>query len=155
MSSTVAAAVFVPIAVTSAVMQFGGGLLIDKMPIRVMLSVSLPLQTVMLVLAPNLHSVKIAFVLGIIMGMRNGFQHIVGNVVWARYFGRLHLGSITGVVSTLQVGSSALGSMPFGIARDLMGSYRTVLNGFAILPVVLAFTTLFFAKPPKRKEKVS
>ncbi len=155
LSSTVAAAVFVPIAVTSAVMQFGGGLLIDKMPIRVMLSVSLLLQTVILMMAPNLPSVTVAFTFGITVGMRNGFQHIVSNVVWARYFGRRHLGSITGIVSLLQVGSSALGSMPFGIARDLMGSYRTVLNGFAILPFVLAFITLFFAKPPERKKKES
>jgi sugar phosphate permease len=133
------------------VVQLAGGLLIDRIPVRVMLATSLLLQAVVLVMAPVLQSVEMAFGLGVLMGMRGGFQMVVSNVVWANYFGRRHLGSITGVTSTLSVAGSALGPMPFGVGRDLLGSYEGILTGFAVLPFVLAFVTLFFAKRPRRE----
>ena len=151
LSSTVTASIFFPIAATGAVVQLAGGLLIDRIPVRVMLATSLLLQAVVLVMAPVLQSVEMAFGLGVLMGMRGGFQMVVSNVVWANYFGRRHLGSITGVTSTLSVAGSALGPMPFGVGRDLLGSYEGILTGFAVLPFVLAFVTLFFAKRPRRE----
>lgn len=72
---------------------------------------------------------------------------IVGSVVWAKYFGRLQLDSITGVSLTLGVAGSALGPMPFGIARDLLGDNAAVLTGFALVSFVLALITLLFMRP--------
>ena len=40
--------------------------------------------------------------------------------------------------------------MPFGIARDLLGSYATVLTWFALLPLGLAVAVLFFGRRPKK-----
>ena len=150
LSTAVTAFVFVPMAATAAGVQLVGGFLIDRVPVRLLLATALLLQVIVLVMAPFLGSVWLAYSYGMIAGVRGGLQLIVGNVVWAKYFGRLHLGSITGVVSTLTVGGSALGPMPFGIARDLLGSYTVVLIGFATLPLILAFVTLFFVKPPHR-----
>lgn len=150
LSSTAIASVFLPIAATSAAVQFGGGILIDRIPIRIMLATALFLQAGILVMAPIVSTVETAVALGILMGIRGGLQLIVSSVVWAKFYGRRYLGSITGVASTLMVGSSALGPMPFGVARDLMGGYSEVLTGFSILPVILAFATLMYCKPPKR-----
>jgi len=150
LSAAVAASVFLPIAATAALVQLGGGILIDRVPVRVLLAFSLFLQTLALIMAPFLISVGVAYTYGLMMGVRGGLQLLVSNVVWAKYFGRLHLGSITGVTSTMLVAASALGPMPFGIARDLMGSYTTVLIGFAALPFALAIAILFFGKPPTR-----
>jgi cyanate permease len=86
------------------------------------------------------------------MGTLNGLQMIVSSVVWAKYYGRQHLGAITGVVSTILVASSALGPMPFGIARDLMGSYTTILVAFATLPFLLGVANLFYGTPPVKDE---
>ena len=151
LSSTVAASVFIPIAATGAVVQLVGGLLMDRVSVRILLALSLFLQTIGLIMAPFLSSVQLAYTFGLMMGVRGGLQLIIGNVVWAKYFGRLHLGSITGVAATISVGSSALGPMPFGIARDLMGSYTTILIGIAILPLLLALATLIFVRAPQRK----
>jgi hypothetical protein len=71
-------------------------------------------------------------------------------VIFANYYGRRHLGAIAGFSSTLLVAASALGPMPFGIARDLMGGYGPVLTTMAILPFSLAFACLFFGKPAPR-----
>lgn len=150
LSSAVAASAFLPIAAVGASVQFLGGILIDRIPIRLMVATALVLQSTALVMAPNLTSIEMAIGMGVVMGIRGGLQLIVSSVVWAKFFGRRYLGSITGVSSTLMVGSSALGPMPFGIARDWFGDYHLVLTGFAVIPVLLAVLCLIFAKTPRR-----
>ncbi|MEM7532567.1 MAG: MFS transporter [Chloroflexota bacterium] len=154
LSSTVTAFVFIPMSATAAVVQLSGGLLMDRIPVRILLAIALCLQAVILVMAPFLGSIELAYVYGILAGTRGGLFMIVRSVIWAKYFGRQHLGSITGVVSTLNVAGSALGPMPFGIARDLMGNYQTVLIGFAVLPLIFAVATLLYVHPPKRSDIV-
>ena len=99
-------------------------------------------------MAPFLVSVEAALLYGVLAGVRNGLQLIISNVIWAKYYGRLHLGSITGITSTAMVASSALGPMPFGFARDLMGSYTVILVGMALIPFSLAVATLRYARTP-------
>jgi sugar phosphate permease len=153
LSSTVAASVFIPIAATGALAQLGSGILIDRVSIRLMLALALLIEAVVLVMAPMLSSVEMALGFGVLMGVQGGIEMIIASVVWPQYFGRLHMGSITGLASTLQVGASALGPMPFGIARDLVGSYTSVLTGFAALPLLLGVVTLIFCKRPSKIER--
>jgi MFS family permease len=148
LSSAVAASVFVPIAATGAVVQLVGGLLIGRVPIRVMLAVSLSMMGLLLVLAPSLNSLAMAYFFGICMGVQGGLEMIVSSVVFANFFGRRHLGSIVGLASTILVGASALGPMPIGVARDLLGGYAVVFGVFAILPFALAVACLLFCKVP-------
>jgi sugar phosphate permease len=148
LSSTVAASVFVPIATTGAVVQLIAGLLVGRVQLRVLLAVALILQAAILVAATRLTSVPLAYAFGVGWGIQGGIEILVMGVIFANYFGRLHLGAIAGFASTLLIAGSALGPMPMGIARDLMGSYQTVLTGSAIVPLVLALVCLFFGKPP-------
>lgn len=150
LTAGVAAAVFLPTAATSAVVQLVGGLLVDRLPVRVLLAFCLVLQAVTLVMAPYLFSVEVALFYGVLSGIGNGLQAIIHSVVWANYFGRQHLGSITGVVTTVLVAASALGPMPMGVARDLLGSYTAVLTVMAILPLILAGANLVWGQPPRR-----
>ena len=148
--STVAASVFLPMAITTGIMHLGGGVLADRLPIRIILTISLLLQTLALIMAPFLGSLELALAFGVIMGIRSGFAMIVSNVIWAQFYGRLHLGSITGVTTTMMVAGSALGPMPLGVARDMLGSYTAVLIGSAGLPFILSVATLLYCKPPIR-----
>jgi sugar phosphate permease len=150
LSSTVAASVFLPIAAVGASVQFAGGVLIDRVPIRTMIALALLLQSTILLVAPILASAEMALGMGLMMGIRGGLQLIVSSVVWAKFFGRRYLGTITGVTSTLMVGSSALGPMPFGVARDWFGSYHLILTVFAVPPVILAILCLIYVKTPRR-----
>lgn len=84
------------------------------------------------------------------MGMAGGcFTPILGTA-WARYFGRRHLGSISGFnMSSLIIGSS-LGPIAFSLSFDWFASYIPCL----ILSVVLGALFLcssFFASNPQRK----
>lgn len=151
LDASIAAAVFVPMASAGALFRLIGGFLIDRTPARYLFSFALLLNAVVLVMAPQLPSVSIALLFGVIMGASSGIEQAVSGVIWAKYFGRLHLGSITGVVSSVLVAASALGPMPMGVARDLMGNYTTVLQLFAIIPLTLAVVSLLYIKPPQRE----
>jgi sugar phosphate permease len=151
LSSTVAASVFVPIAATGALMQLASGIALGRIPLHVLLALTLALDAVVLVLAPTLSSVAMAYGFGAIMGIQAGIEMLVASVVYANFFGRRHLGSIAGFASTVLVAASALGPMPIGVARDLMGSYGPVLTGFAVLPFALSLICLFFCRPPAQK----
>jgi MFS transporter, OFA family, oxalate/formate antiporter len=148
LSSTVAASVFVPIAATAAIVQLVGGLLIGRVPIRFLLSLSLLFMGLNLLLAPALDSLGMAYFFGVCMGVQGGLEMIVSSVIFANFFGRRHLGSIAGFASTLLVAASALGPMPIGVARDLLGSYGTVLGVFAFIPLTLAVACLLFCRTP-------
>ncbi len=149
LSATVAASVYVPIAVTTALVTLGGGVLIDRIAPRYLLAIGLFLQAICLLLVQYLSGVEIAFLYGIILGATSGLIRIVGSVVWADYFGRRHLGSIAGLTTPIGVAGSAFGPLLFGVGRDLMGTYNTVLTLTAVIPLLLGIATLFLRKPQK------
>ena len=149
LTPTIAASAFVPIAMTSAIVHLGSGALLDRIAARLLLAVALWLHVVLLLMAPHLHSVQMALGFGVVMGTASGLQMTIGNVIWAVYFGRRHLGSIAGATATISVAASALGPMLFGIARDFFGSYTLVLVVSAALPLVLGLAQLLWGQPPR------
>jgi sugar phosphate permease len=154
LSSTVAASVFVPIATTGAVMQLIAGLLVGRVHLRMLLALALILEAGILLAATRLTSVPLAYAFGIAWGIQGGVELLVMGVIFANYFGRRHLGAIAGFSSTLLVAASALGPMPIGVARDLLGGYETVLSGAAIVPLLLGVACLLFGKPPAQPPAV-
>jgi MFS family permease len=155
LTPTVAASVYLPIALTTAIVTLGSGVLLSRIPVRVLLAASLVLQAVSLVMAGwFLQGTEMALLYGVIIGSMLGLVRTVGSVMWAMYFGRQHLGSITGVTTTISVVGTALGPMPLGIARDLLGSYNTALTVSAALPLLLGIISLFGRKPQRRTERV-
>ena len=149
LSPTVAATVFVPMAVTGALVIVSSGILVDRVPVRFLLVLALLLQATSLIMAQLLRGVGMAFVYGIILGATGGLQSTARGVLWPNYFGRRYLGSITGITYLITVAGSSLGPMPLGVARDLLGSYNTAMSILAILPLALS-VICFFARPPRR-----
>ena len=149
LSAQAAAAVFVPISITGAVAALGAGLLVNRVPLRLMLALSLLLQIVSLVMGPRLSGVPMALAYGAILGLTSGLMRTVTGVAWAHYFGRQHLGAIAGLAATIGQAGSALGPMPLGIARDLMGRYDTALLVSAALPLALAVACLVVRAPQR------
>ena len=150
LSASVAANAFMSVAFTAALFRLIGGFLVDRVPVRFILCTALIGQTASLLLAPRIQDSSSALVYGIVLGITGSLEMTVATVVWAKYFGRKHLGSITGIASLLGSGSSALGPMPMGIARDFMGSYVQALTFLAILPFALSIVVLFARRPQKR-----
>ena len=86
LSSTMAASVFAPIAATGAIVQLLGGLLIGRVSIRLLLVVSLGMMSLVLVLAPSLSSLEMAYFFGFCMGVQGGLEMIVSSIVFANFF---------------------------------------------------------------------
>ena len=149
LSAGAAAAAFMPLAVTGAVVRLASGVLVDRVPVRYLLSAALVGLAASLLMAPRLQGTSSALAYGIALGATGSLQLTVGQVVWAKYYGRRHLGSVTGVAMLVSIAGSALGPMPMGIARDLMGSYLPALTVSAVLPLILAVVALY-AHPPQR-----
>lgn len=149
MSAAAAAAVYVPIAMTMALVTLASGILVDRLPVRFLLAVALVLQAAAMWMALWLNGVAVAIFYGIILGTMSGLQRTISTVVWAKYFGRTHLGSITGLASTIMVAASALGPMPMGVARDWLGSYHEVLIVLSIIPLGLTVLSLSMRPPQK------
>ena len=149
LSASAAAAAFMPIAIAGSVFRLASGVLVDRVPARFLLCVALLGQALSLVMAPRLQGTTSALAYGVVLGLTISLQMTVENVVWAQYFGRRHLGSITGVARLVGNAGSALGPMPMGIARDVFGSYTWTLTLAAVLPLALAVLVLFARRPSK------
>ena len=149
LTPNLAAAVFVPIAVTTAIVNWGSGLLVDRVPVRVLLAIGLFFQALSLLMACSLSDIILAVTFGVVLGISSGLIRILGSVVWAMYFGRHHLGSITGFTSMITITGSALGPMPLGIGRDILGSYNLALTLSAGIPLLLGILGFFIADPAR------
>ena len=145
----VAAAVYLPIAVMTALTNLGSGALVDRIPLRFALAASLLLQAFALWIAQHLATVPVAYLYGAALGTSTGLSRTVSAVAWAHYFGRQHLGSIAGTASTILIFGASLGPIPLGVARDLLGSYDLALTLLALLPLGLGILTLQL-RPPHR-----
>lgn len=154
LAPAIAATVYLPLALTTAGVNLFSGVLISRVKVRYLLGVGLLMQAAALLMAQHLQSVQIAFLFGMIVGATMGLARTVGSVAWAMYFGRTHLGSITGITSTIMIAGSALGPLPLGLARDLLGGYNQALTILAIIPLALMVVTVLFAKRPKLQETV-
>ena len=62
--------------------------------------------------------------------------------VWAKYYGRLHLGAIRGVTMIGSLGGTALGPYPVGLSMDRLDSFA---------PALLVLVALFVQRPEKSR----
>jgi sugar phosphate permease len=150
MSAAAAAAAFMPLALTGALVRVASGVLADRVPVRYLLSAALVGLAASLVMAPRLVGTPSALIYGILLGATGSLQLTVSGVAWARYYGRRHLGSVSGVAMLVSIAGSALGPLPMGLARDLMSSYGPMLTASAVLPLILAIVALWARRPTKR-----
>ncbi len=149
----VAAAVYIPIAITGALVRLTSGYMADRLPLRYLLAAAMGVLTTILLLATTLNSVPIALVYGVLLGLNGGLMSTVGGVIWADYFGRKHLGSIAGLAGSFGTIGSALGPLPLGLARDLTGAYDLALWIGAALPLFLLVANVVVGPPTRGRAR--
>ena len=67
--------------------------------------------------------------------------------MWANYYGRDHLGEITGISRTCEMVGMALGPLLLGASREYYGEYRTGCWVMAVAAACLSVSMLFLNKP--------
>ncbi len=125
------------------------GFLNDKLPNRYIMTGGHLLLAITMVWAMPMSLVWQAFVYGGSMGFAQGVTMTTTNVIWPNYFGRTHIGSIRGVVSTAMVASSAMGPLPVSYLFALTNDYNTPILAFLGLPIATAVVSLL-AVPPRK-----
>ena len=81
-----------------------------------------------------------------------GFVSLTG-IVFPRFYGRKHLGAISGVNMSAMVIASGLGPLLFGICHHYSGSYQWILIFSAFVPLILALLSLAADNPQRKLDK--
>ena len=76
---------------------------------------------------------------------------IVFKATPAKFYGRAHLGAISGVLSMLNVGSTAIGPLLVGASFDQIGSYHGCIQAIAVLTFATAFACLQMRAPTRQR----
>lgn len=148
-----AAAMLTVFAVCLAAMQLTGGTLSDQLPAPILLATGLAGLAGSMAMLQLAASPTAALTAGAAMGLSQGVFFGASHPLWARYFGRRHLGKIRGTLMTVNVASSSLGPLMAGVTKDLSGSFSMALVIFAVTPLPIAALS-WFATAPARDEQI-
>ncbi len=145
-----AAATYTTLAITTAITQLLAGLLADKTPLNWLVSIGVAFMTAAIFTLVNATQPWLGQIYAILLGITQGLLGIVGGTLWARYYGRQHLGKIRGSVFTAGVAGSSIGPFVMGWIFDQFGSYQISLWIFMglLAPMIIA---ALWAKPPKQR----
>ncbi len=127
------------------------GYLLDRISPRHVLATQLVLMSGMMVYVLTLQSTRDLVLYAAVMGLITGSFRVMDATVWAQYFGRRYLGSIRGATMIGTVGGTVLGAFPLGLSYDLTGNYAAALLPLAVLPLIVAVSTLWIKRPTARQ----
>ena len=117
--------IFLPISIISVITNFTSGWLSDRIPLKYLLMV--------LVLSLGLGSFGMLYLhetIGRVLvmigfGIQQGVWGCLSVVTWPRFYGRKHLGAISGLFMGVVIFASAIGPAFYGISQQVTGSYNT------------------------------
>lgn len=142
-----AIAVFLPLSIISITVSTLGNVLSDyiyhKIYLFIMLASGL-LASIGLIYLTTPYGVY-----GLIggLGVLGGIYSVVNGVTWPRYFGREHLGAITGKAMSYLIICSAIGPSLFSYSFTYFGSYRYIGYLNIIILVVLLMGSFKVKRP--------
>ena len=119
-----AVAIFLPTSFISVTIRLSAGLISDYIKLKYLLILQICGITLssfsLIMLSPGLS------VIGVIIGngVSSGLFGLLNTITWPQFFGRRHLGAITGLTIAIQVAGSAIGPYLFGLSLDVTGGYR-------------------------------
>ncbi|MBT6278387.1 MAG: MFS transporter [Chromatiales bacterium] len=82
-------------------------------------------------------------------GIGSGLWAVLSNLTYVRFFGRLHLGEISGLAVSMSVVGSAIGPALFSVGKDLTGAYTAPAWFCFCIFVVLLFAAMRVEEPDK------
>ena len=143
--------VYVPWAFTRAASMAISGALIDRFEPRFLLCVgALGVGVGFLLLAPPegvLFTPALAVTFGVVHGFANGLCNAVFRTAPAYFFGRAHLGSIIGMLSSVNLAGTAMGPLVIGASFDVFGSYRGCLRCVGAVNAGFSIAAWFMTMP--------
>jgi sugar phosphate permease len=139
----IAAVVFIPFGFVTASANFVTGILMDRVSPRLLLSAMLMLLSAALFMSVRVTGAESMLAYGCLLGLMQGMSSVIQAGVYAYYFGRSHLGAISGLATTISVAGTAFGPVLFATGFERFGSYAPILGFSMTLPLAIAFTSLW------------
>jgi hypothetical protein len=82
-----------------------------------------------------------------LFGSGMGAVMYLQNIIWAEFFGRLHIGAIRGFTMPISLFLGAVGAPAAGYVKDITGSYELVWWGSAAVMLSGGLAILFAHRP--------
>ena len=141
---------FIPIAVVGAFTNFVAGWIADKTRLTYVL-ILMAASTAVAPAGMLLMRSEVGIIMMILgLGIPNGCWQVLSGVSWPRYFGRLHLGVISGFGASIIVISSSLGPILFSVSKQYLGNYDAIYIFSAIIPTFIAFGGFWMINPQRK-----
>ena len=135
MSLAKAVALFIPVSFISVPVSFVTAFLTEKVASRLIIVVMAFSQLVTCVSVYFLGN-HVGYVLTIIgLGFASGMMGPVQSAIVPKLFGRRHLGSINGLITSTIVIMSAVSPMMLSVTNDVLGSLRLGITLMSLLPI--------------------
>ncbi|MBC8260143.1 MAG: MFS transporter [SAR324 cluster bacterium] len=128
---------FLPISAVSVISHFVAGWASDRMPLKFLLMILLTGLAVGCMGILNLESFWFRLMLIVGFGVQGGIWGCLTVVAWPRFYGRKHLGAISGAFMGAQVFASAIGPPVFGLSESLIGNYSAAAWISVVLNLLL------------------
>ena len=100
-------------------------------------------------------SLLLMFVAFLCWGFGFGGTVPLSEFIWAKYFGRVHIGAVRGISLPYIVVFQALGPILGGIYFDHLGSYTGVFAGFLVAHLIGAIVILASREPSAKSTTTS
>ncbi|WP_231554525.1 MFS transporter [Arthrobacter sp. L77] len=147
LSTTEAAANFIPQTITAILATLTVGVVAHKLDPRYALTGSMALLAAALCFLPLITGFGLAVAYGLVLGAAGGAIRAIEPIALAHYYSTESIGGIRGVITSINVGSTALGPILFSIGRDITGSYTAPSLIAALIPVTVGTVALFCPSP--------
>ncbi|MGB3593121.1 MAG: MFS transporter [Ornithinimicrobium sp.] len=145
-----AAANFLPQTLTGIAATLAAGALSDRIAPKYCVTFSMVAMAAALLLIPTISPGWTAIVYGLVLGAAGGSIRGIEAAAFARYFGTLHIGSIRGVATAINLASTAAGPLVLSLGRDLSGGYHLPVILLALIPLSVGALSVV-ARPPSRR----
>ena len=151
LSQMQAVALFLPMAVISTIVGYLVGLAADRVPLKYLFMMMMLFQGIAIACVANIGILWIRGLAIVGLGASGGCFGPLSTVALPRFFGRTHLGAISGIQMMIMVCASAVGPSLLAIFKYQFGSYQPGLYACGILPVVV-FMLAILARNPQQQE---
>jgi MFS family permease len=136
-------------AITALIGNFGGGCLATRISLTNLLAISLFVLALGLAALPHLTTIGQVMAWATAMGLGGGLVMVLFFSVWARVYGRAHLGRIQGAAQAMTVLASAIGPLLLAACVEWTGSYAAMFNILAGVIGIAAFSAMITPLPER------
>lgn len=149
MDRTIAVSIFFPASILSVAVRLFAGFLSDHVKLKYLLMAYLVGIILSCVAAMMLAPGAAVWVMIAGNGIAGGMFGLLSALVWPQFYGRRHLGAITGFVMAVQVAGSALGPYVFSLSFSATGGYGLTAAVCLTVAAALCIASVKADKPAK------